>query len=264
MSSGLRIANFGRSAARAALEVLGLEVDDAVRGAFAAGGGDRQHHAHWQRGGDHGTHLHLLAHVEPAPLAAVGRADRDGLRGVDHAAAADGEQEVDAFGDREAHAFLDERAARVGLHAAEFDEGDAGLGEGRLHAGEESAPNGAAAAVVHERLASAEPPHELARARFLAFPEGDVGWRPVVEIDHDVYSLPVNNAAQYTTSHVRIQCAACVPIAAHTVVKRAREGQGNRAERGRRHETPCVGSRSLVIQRPKRQLGVVVATSRGS
>ena len=82
-------------AAGSALQVLGLEIDDAVRRRLASSRGDRKDDANGKRSWNHRLHLDLAPDVELSPLTAVRGADCNRLGGVDHASTADRENEVD-------------------------------------------------------------------------------------------------------------------------------------------------------------------------
>ena len=143
-----------------ALEVVRLQADDAVARSLAAGGGEGEDDADGERGGDDRRLLAVLAEGEVAEVAVVEGAEGDGLRRVDDAAAADGEDEVDLLAADEIDALADEGFARVRLHAAEGDEGDARLLQ-RLHDLVVDAVSlDAPAAEVQQRLGPAKCLHE--------------------------------------------------------------------------------------------------------
>ena len=101
--------------------------DDGVGGTLAAGSGDGQHHADGQGG------LRGLAGEKVPEVPVVGDAHGDGLGGVDDAAAADGQEEVDLLLPRHGDAVINQAAARIRLDAAEFDGTQAFGGDGILH-----------------------------------------------------------------------------------------------------------------------------------
>ena len=104
------------------------------------------------------------ATVVAGRVLAGAEADRDGLGRVDGRSAADGEQEVDAFRPAELDALEHERHARVGHHAVEVDERDAGSLEARVDAVEQPGGLHVVAAPVDEGARAAEAGDELAEA----------------------------------------------------------------------------------------------------
>ena len=101
--------------------------DDGVGGTLAAGRGNGQHHADGQGG------LRGLAGEEVPEVPVIGNTHGDGLGGVDDAAAADGQEEVDLFLPGKLDALIDKSAARIRLDAAERDGAQAFGGDGVLH-----------------------------------------------------------------------------------------------------------------------------------
>ena len=152
--------------------------DRGVRG-LRAGAGERGDGA--ERGDPVGAHL---VHEEVLEVEVVGEAVGDGLRGIDHGPAADGEDEVDALAPAELDAALCERETRVGHDAAEFHVLDALLGEALLDAGEKAGVAHMAASPVDEDLVAAELLDETARLQLGVPAEDHLGWDEVFEVDH--------------------------------------------------------------------------------
>ena len=160
--------------------------DNAGIARFAARGGDRQHCA------DGGARLRRgLAHEEiPDIKFGIGERVANGLRRVDHAAAADGEKKVRAcfFCESDALAHLAEPGVR--LHAAEQLVRDA-LGFERIGAAvKQPRAHGAAAAVNDERMRAAAFADKLAAAAFGVAPENDLRGNAVFKVLHDESFLP--------------------------------------------------------------------------
>ena len=124
--------------------------DDGVGGTLAAGSGDGQHHADGQGG------LRGLAGEEVPEVPVIGDAHGDGLGGVDDAAAADGQEEVDLLFAGKLDALIDKSAARVRLDAAELDGAQAFGGDGVLHPVEQTGLLCRLAAVDDHDTAAAE------------------------------------------------------------------------------------------------------------
>ncbi len=100
-----------------ALERAFFVCDDAAVAHFAACDGDGQHDAERQTGGRFPLFFEKVPHV-----ALVCSAVGDGLRGVDHAAAADGQNEIDALTAAKLDALINQRKVRIGHHAAQRHE----------------------------------------------------------------------------------------------------------------------------------------------
>ena len=110
-----------------ALEVVRFEAHDAVGRSLAPCGGDGEDDADRQGCGDDRRLLAVLAEGEIAEIAVVEGAEGNGFGGIDDAAAAHGEDEVDLLAADEVDALADKRFAGIRFHAAEGDESDAGL-----------------------------------------------------------------------------------------------------------------------------------------
>ena len=105
----------------APFEVPFLFCDDAAAASLAAGGGDGEHRANRQ-----GLCGHIGAAVEDIPeVPVVHCAKGDGLGGVDDAAAAQGQDEVQILLPDQINALIDLAAAGVGLNAGELHKGKA-------------------------------------------------------------------------------------------------------------------------------------------
>ena len=107
-----------RIAGGAALEQSVFFCDDAVRTAFAARCGDRED------GADGECIFDIFTAVEIPEVAVVDCTGRNRFGGVDCAAAADSQNEVDVFSAAEVDSFVDQAAAGIGLDAAEREVGD--------------------------------------------------------------------------------------------------------------------------------------------
>ena len=156
----------------------GLVGDDRVGGALAAGGGQGQHDADGQGG------LGRFAGEEVPEVPVVGHAHGDGLGGVDDAAAADGDHEIDLLLTRELDALIDQPAAGVGLDAAELD-GAQALGEdGVAHAVEQPGLLGGLAAVDEHHAAAAELLDILAGLVLAVAAENEIGGAVEIKVIH--------------------------------------------------------------------------------
>ena len=164
---------------QAALEVAFNQGDDGGVAALAAGGGDGQHAAVRQRG------LNLrLAAVEIPEIAVIRHAVGDGLCGINRAAAAHGQQEIEVVFAAEADAFVDKVAARIGLDAAELAVGDARRLKGSLDLIKQAAALHAAAAVNDQRAGAARLLDEAADLHLGVFAENKFRGGTEFKIQH--------------------------------------------------------------------------------
>ena len=163
---------------RAVLLQRFLVGDDGIRGAFAAGGGNGQDGAHRQS---------LLRHLpgEKVPeIAVIGYADGDGLGGIDDAAAAHGQNEVDLFPAAEVDALIDKAAAGIGLHAPQLH----GIQVFFLQAGhdpvQQAGAFGGLPAVDHQHPAAAKALDIPAGLRLPVLSEHEVGRAVKIKVPH--------------------------------------------------------------------------------
>ena len=161
--------------------------DDAGVARLAARGGDRQHRA------DGGACLRRgLAHEEiPDIKFGIGERVADGLRRVDHTAAADGEQKVRAGLLCKSEALAHAAEPGIRLHAAEQLVRDTRGLERIGAAAEQPRAHGAAAAVNDERVRAAAFADKLTAAAFGVAPENDLRGNAVFKVLHDEFFLPV-------------------------------------------------------------------------
>ena len=136
----------------AALLAAVFVCDDARLGGLAPGGGDGEHHA--ERGAAPGGCAPLVE--LPDVGLRVEEAEADGLCRVEHAAAADREQEVDPFAPAELDALPHEREPRIRPHPAELHKGEPRRPKRLAHPGEQAASLRAAAAEVEQHAGAAE------------------------------------------------------------------------------------------------------------
>ena len=159
-------------------------VQHAARGALAAGGGDGNNGADGHHDG------RVLGAQEVIPhVAVIESADADALGGVDDAAAADGEQEVDALALDDLDALAHVLHAGVGLSAAEVNGGDALVLDVLADAVKEPAADHAAAAVDYEDLGRALLGAELADILLLVLAEHELGGAVESEVVHLLTSI---------------------------------------------------------------------------
>ena len=144
--------------------------DDGVLRRLAAGRRNGQDHGDGKRYGVGPLRLEQLPHVL-LDACAVG----DGLRGVDDAAASDGDDPVDLLALAEGHALAHQRDLGVGAHAAKLEHGHARLLERRPHARDKTARNRGSAAVVDEHATSAIRREPLAHLRLNVVTEHEPG-----------------------------------------------------------------------------------------
>ena len=116
-----------RIARCSALEHIGFKRDDAVAGSFASGGSKRKNRPDRQRGRNRDHRLYILPEIEISKIPVVENAERDRLRRIDHAAAADGENEIDLLAAAKLYAFADESAPWIRHHTAKLDKLNAGF-----------------------------------------------------------------------------------------------------------------------------------------
>ena len=140
-----REARIDRLVVDVALQIAFFLGDDRAEAGFAARGGQRQNRADRQRRG-----RRAAADVEVPDVVVDDRAHRDRLGRIDHAAAADRQNEVELLLLADPDAFVDQAEARVRLDPAEFDPRDAGGAERRLDAIEQAGSLHAAAAEVQQ------------------------------------------------------------------------------------------------------------------
>ena len=147
---------------------------------LAARGRDGQHHAD-----RHGARQHRALFPElPQVRLRVGRAVRDGLAGVDDAAAADGQNELRAERKRQLHALAGQRHARVRLHAAERLVADARFLQQLEHAVKQSALSRARAAVDDEHARKLPLLQQLRQLADAACAEYDLGGYVILKCMH--------------------------------------------------------------------------------
>ena len=158
--------------------------DDAGVARLAARGGDRQHRA------DGSARLRRgLAHEEiPDIKFGIGERVADGLRRVDHAAAADGEQKVRAGLLCKSNALAHAAEPGIRLHAAERLVADARFLQQLEHAVKQSALSRAR---NDERVRAAAFADKLTAAAFGVAPENDLRGNAVFKVLHDEFFLPV-------------------------------------------------------------------------
>ena len=179
----------GEAGADAVVVAGGLDlqlvvIEHAAGAALAAGCGD----------GDDGAHGHhhgrVLGAQEVVPdVAVIERADADALGGVDDAAAADGQQEVDALAFDDLDALAHVLHAGVGLSAAEINGGYARFLDVLPHAVQQAAAHDAAAAVDDEDLGGALLGAELADILLLVLAEHELGRAVESEVVHLLTSI---------------------------------------------------------------------------
>ena len=152
--------------------------DNRIRATFAARGGDGQHRSDGQR------LLHGLSFIEIPEIPVVNGSGGDGLGGVNRAAAADGQHEVDPFLPAKFDSLVNQPAPGIRPRAAQLHMGDARGLQGSLHPVKKPRANHGAAAIVQQRLVSAEALHQGAGLVF-GFPaEGKIGRGVKSEIVH--------------------------------------------------------------------------------
>lgn len=156
---GERVGVFGVHNGKAATRKLGcvaaLEPPLFVRNNatvrhLAAGGGNRQHTTQRQAA------RHSTFAVEQTPyIPLIGRSEGDCLRRVDHAAAPDGQDEVNGVFAAKGNTLTHQRKARIGNNTAQLAKGDPRLLKVLADLGQQSRAFGTLAAVVEQDLRAA-------------------------------------------------------------------------------------------------------------
>ncbi len=177
----------GEVAAVTALDLALLFGDHGGVAHLAARGGEGQYHAQGQAG----RGLALVV-VEVPDVALVGHAVANGLGGVDRAAAAHGQQEVNALLLAQRDALVHQAQPRVRHRAAQRDIGDAGFIQRVRDLLQKPRAHHAAAAVVDQHLAAAEFPDQLRNPGLRVPAKDHLGGGVVLEIKHDGVLLPVD------------------------------------------------------------------------
>lgn len=113
------------------------------------------------------------------------RANADGLGGVDDAAAADRQDEVDLFRAAQRNALMDKGQLGIGLHAAQFDPAEAGRFQRCGHLVKQAGFFDRAAAVVDEDARRAVFLQDRADLRFDVAAKNDLGGCAVNKVVHD-------------------------------------------------------------------------------
>ena len=114
----------------------------------------------------------------------------DGLGRVDHAAAADGQDQICAEFDRPFYALAGQLHARIGLHTADGVIRDQRLVQQRKHPVKKAAALGAAAAVDHQHAASAVLFHKLCCAANASLAENHVRFDIILKALHSALLIP--------------------------------------------------------------------------
>ena len=161
------------------LDVAVLVGDDARFAHLAAGGRDGQH----ARDGQADLGLGL-AGVEVPDFAVVRHAIGDGLGGVDHAAAADGQQEIDALLAAEGDALVHLGQARIGDDAAQLEDFQPAFAEQVADLVQEAGLGGALATEVDQDLVAAVFLDQSGDLFFGMLSEHDLRRSVVVKISH--------------------------------------------------------------------------------
>ena len=165
----------GQTALEAAVDLR----DDGGIAALAAGSRNGQHAAVRQSGDGLG-----LAAVEIPEIAVIRHAVGDGLCGIDCAAAAHGQQEVEIVLAAQADALIDKVAARIGLDAAELTVKNARSLKRGLNLIKQAAALNAAAAVDDQRAGAAGFLDEAADLMLRIASEDEFGGGTEFKIQH--------------------------------------------------------------------------------
>ena len=149
---------------------------------LAAGGGNGDDDAY--RGAGGGGALEV---IEIPGVAAVGKAIADGLGRVDDAAAAHGQEEVDALLPAKLQALPYQADAGVGHHAAQLHMGDPRRVQGGLHPVQKPGALDAATAVVDEDLGAPLGLDQLAHLVHCSLSEDYLSRGKVLKIHHNAF-----------------------------------------------------------------------------
>ena len=153
--------------------------DNAGVGHLAAGCGQSDHAGN----GGAGSGDDLLADDVPH-IAVIAQAVADGLAGVDDAAAANAQQEVNVLLLAQLDALIDLGQAGVGHNAAQLHVADTGLVQRLQHLVQQTAAHHAAAAVVDQHLGGAVGLAQLAGAGLGVLTKDDFCGGVVLKINH--------------------------------------------------------------------------------
>ena len=153
--------------------------EDGVLRRFAAGCRDGEHHSDRQ----HFSVRIFLGDELPHGVIDAG-AVGDGLRGVDHRAAAHGQHPVHAVFLAQRDALAHQADLRVGTHAAQLHVLDAGLLERCAHAVDEARLDGALPAIVQQHLTRAALGQHGADLAFGVVAEHEMRWGNELEVFH--------------------------------------------------------------------------------
>src|SRR5574344_1946930 len=166
---------------RGTLEKRAFLGDDRVAGSFGTGRGNGEDDAYRKR-----FPRHAPAFMEIPEVSVIDRSHGDGLRRVDHGAAAHRENEIDALFSAEVYAFVYRPASGIRTDTAEVDEADACGFERSAHAGQKPASFRGTAAEDKQRLARACIAYKFADLGFGALPEYETGGRVIGKVNHKI------------------------------------------------------------------------------